>query len=74
MISLEEIIKTPIVSDYIVDQYKRDNFFDSSNGIKKYSECLHKQCTRCKGTGVTKRGEPCLHYLSCQCPKCTPQY
>ena len=34
--------------------------------------CLHDGCTECVGTGRKKDGSPCIHSLSCQCPKCSP--
>ena len=37
-------------------------------------ECLHDQCTECKGTGKKKNGQICVHFISCPCPKCTPYY
>lgn len=36
--------------------------------------CMHDQCTQCHGTGVKYDGSPCIHYLSCPCPKCTPSF
>lgn len=39
----------------------------------KKQECLHDQCPECHGTGVKKDGTPCIHYISCPCPKCTPK-
>ena len=36
--------------------------------------CLHDGCTECFGTGIRKDGTPCVHMISCPCPKCTPQF
>jgi hypothetical protein len=33
--------------------------------------CLHDQCSNCHGTGIGIIG-PCVHMLSCPCPKCSP--
>jgi hypothetical protein len=30
--------------------------------------CLHEQCPRCHGTGLSAHG-PCIHGISCNCPK-----
>lgn len=40
----------------------------------KNSKCLHDQCTECHGSGVTSKGDQCIHHISCPCPKCTPSY
>lgn len=34
------------------------------------SECLHKACDQCHGTGKKKDGTFCVHMISCPCPKC----
>ncbi len=34
--------------------------------------CLHSLCTECHGNGKKKDNTPCIHMLSCPCPKCTP--
>lgn len=34
--------------------------------------CMHDQCSECIGTGVKRDGTPCIHMISCPCPKCTP--
>lgn len=36
--------------------------------------CLHDSCQECIGTGINKRGEMCVHAISCQCNKCSPTY
>jgi len=47
---------------YVIDQYYQN------------SECLHKQCGTCNGTGMRKDGlGPCIHMLSCPCPLCSPR-
>ena len=38
-----------------------------------WQPCLHDQCPECVGTGVKKDGSPCVHYISCPCPKCSPR-
>ena len=40
----------------------------------KADNCLHNTCQDCKGTGIKQNGGPCVHYLSCPCPKCTVRY
>lgn len=38
------------------------------------SDCLHDNCTSCDGTGIRKDGlGPCVHMISCPCPKCSPR-
>lgn len=35
-------------------------------------DCLHDKCEDCGGTGQRKDGlGPCVHMLSCTCPKCS---
>ena len=42
--------------------------------VEKF-KCLHKLCPECKGTGVRKSdGTPCIHMISCTCPRCSPSY
>lgn len=36
--------------------------------------CLHDGCSQCLGTGKKRDGSMCIHYLSCPCPKCSPQF
>ena len=42
----------------------------------RYSEktCAHTFCTSCHGTGIQLDGTRCIHYISCQCPKCSPYF
>ena len=42
--------------------------------IKLKSSCMHDQCKECSGSGVKSSGEPCVHYISCPCERCTPQF
>lgn len=35
------------------------------------THCLHDKCTECHGTGVRSNGGPCIHHISCPCPKCS---
>lgn len=41
---------------------------------KEKKPCLHDQCSECHGTGKKEKGETCVHWISCPCPKCTPYY
>lgn len=36
--------------------------------------CMHDQCLQCVGTGINRDGSPCVHSISCPCPKCTPSF
>jgi hypothetical protein len=35
------------------------------------SICLHDTCLACNGSGIKETGEPCVHHISCPCPKCS---
>ena len=37
------------------------------------STCMHDNCPTCHGTGQGPGG-PCIHMMSCPCPKCSPSY
>lgn len=39
---------------------------------QNWQPCMHDACTECVGTGVKRDGTPCVHMLSCPCPKCSP--
>lgn len=39
-----------------------------------FQPCLHDGCSECIGTGVKEDGSPCVHYISCPCPKCSVTY
>jgi len=34
-----------------------------------WKPCLHDACQLCHGTGIGRYG-PCVHMVSCTCPKC----
>jgi len=34
-------------------------------------QCLHQQCSSCRGTGIKKDKSVCVHMISCPCPKCS---
>lgn len=34
--------------------------------------CMHDACTKCHGTGKTESGELCVHFVYCNCKKCSP--
>ena len=40
---------------------------------KDFQPCLHDGCSECIGTGIKKDGSPCIHFISCPCPKCSPR-
>lgn len=35
----------------------------------EWPQCLHSRCDDCKGSGVKKDGQMCIHSISCQCKK-----
>jgi len=39
---------------------------------QNWRPCLHDSCPYCLGTGVRRDGGPCIHGISCPCPKCSP--
>lgn len=41
---------------------------------ENWQPCLHDSCPQCLGTGVKIDGSPCIHNISCNCPKCSPRY
>jgi hypothetical protein len=60
---IEGASKLPIVVE--CEQYKKLDIFEE--------HCLHNCCPRCNGLGVREDGSPCIHFLSCNCPKCSPR-
>ena len=62
------------------EQYERDlakrkrDHLDRITGYQNSNwwPCLHDQCQECHGTGIKINGGMCVHYISCQCPKCSP--
>jgi hypothetical protein len=37
-------------------------------------KCLHECCPSCGGSGNKKDGSgPCIHFIACSCPKCSPR-
>ena len=42
--------------------------------FKRNSDCIHDNCSSCDGTRIRKDGlGPCVHMMSCSCPKCSPR-
>lgn len=41
------------------------------NRSRLWQPCMHDSCPTCHGTGVGMHG-PCIHAISCPCPKCSP--
>lgn len=42
-------------------------------GDHHWQPCMHENCPECVGTGVKRDGSPCIHMISCPCPKCSPR-
>lgn len=42
--------------------------------LPKERTCAHDACTDCNGTGVKANGSICIHFIACNCSKCSPQY
>ena len=53
---------------------KRNAHFRKVNEAqaRRWKPCKHEQCTSCYGTGITEMLTPCVHMISCDCPKCSP--
>lgn len=50
----------------------KNETFDDDDFLKPYEEkCLHESCSECHGTGRKSNGTPCVHGISCPCPKHT---
>lgn len=47
--------------------------FGTGTGLSNWQPCLHDSCPECVGTGVKHDGSPCIHMISCPCPKCSPR-
>jgi hypothetical protein len=58
--------------EYERDLRRRQNEHLNGSYIS-WQPCLHDGCLECVGTGRKKNGEMCIHFISCPCPKCTPQ-
>lgn len=54
---------------------KRRKHFENLNRKPveiEFIPCSHDECDECHGTGINKLGRPCVHMISCRCPKCQP--
>lgn len=57
--------------------YQTNNLSNNQNNYiykqddKKKSNCLHENCPRCNGTGISNLGGVCIHNIACNCPKCS---
>lgn len=54
------------IIDFFINKSKE---LDNKENYKE-QECLHRQCTKCNGTGRAN-GKICVHMISCPCPRCT---
>jgi hypothetical protein len=45
---------------------------DSYKTLRKL--CKHDNCLECNGTGIKVDGTSCVHFISCNCPICTPMW
>lgn len=60
----------PKVGDF-TDYFKQFRQQESSLPVDQ-SDCLHKACTLCRGTGRNAKGGHCIHAISCPCKNCSP--
>ena len=54
------------------DNYTWTGYKSVKTNQRQAKDCLHKQCEKCKGTGITDRGTICVHHISCDCVLCKP--
>jgi hypothetical protein len=61
------------------DEYEKDlarrqaiHLQNVKKGYEIWQPCAHDQCPECIGTGIKSNGSPCIHYIYCSCPKCSP--
>lgn len=47
---------------------------DFNKTKKRDNRCLNDECDFCRGSGKKENGTPCIHFISCPCPKCSPTY
>jgi acetone carboxylase gamma subunit len=55
------------------EQHLRDVYRNMGVGDEGWIPCMHDQCPECLGTGVKHDGTPCVHSISCPCPRCSPR-
>lgn len=46
----------------------------TTNNFKESEQCAHDKCSECNGTGRKRNGETCVHFLVCNCSKCSITY
>jgi hypothetical protein len=64
------------------EQYERDLIEKQRQHLNSIQDklnvnwrpCMHDACPSCIGTGIKIDGSPCVHMISCPCPKCSPTY
>jgi hypothetical protein len=64
------------MKEYKIDEWSHAWEFTirKVSSFKKNSDCIHDNCSSCDGTGIRKDGlGPCIHMMSCSCPKCSPK-
>lgn len=62
------------IADKIQDAFSDPlEFAQQYMGKFEHSNCLHKQCPECGGTGTKINGGTCIHGISCPCPNCSPR-
>jgi len=80
MITTTNTMVYPWVGDWDEDEYERDLRRRQTEHLRNVRQqfsrphmpCMHDACPECIGTGVKRDGSPCVHGISCPCPKCTP--
>lgn len=51
---------------------QKEHIDNINPGNRQWQPCMHDSCGQCVGTGVKQDGTPCVHHISCPCPKCSP--
>jgi hypothetical protein len=61
----------PIFNQENVQTVNRINDTFNKASTAKPSDCLHDNCSKCRGTGLElATGKMCVHNISCSCKKC----
>jgi hypothetical protein len=61
-------------SELVLKERKKLLEIRLKNDFINHESCLQDQCLECMGTHIKIDGNPCIHYLSCSCTKCTPNF
>lgn len=57
-----------------LEKYEKDLDNASKTFQVKRNFCLHDLYEECHGSGKKENGELCIHFISCNCSKCSPGF